>query len=84
MILLEAPDSPAAEEALGSVLGGPAIATIAGLISPPEALPTTGSGGLSDDSRSEGTPPWFLALASALAFAVLLGGLGLRFVRRGR
>ena len=81
VILLDAPDSLAAEEALGSVLGGPAIATIVGLNSPPAALPTTGSGGLADDPRPGGTSPWLLALASASAFAILLGGLRVRFSR---
>jgi len=77
VILLDAPDSPAAEEALLSVLGGRVIATIAGLIPPPEALPTTGSGGLADASSGRAT--WFpLALASGLALVVVLGGVSAR------
>ena len=81
VILLDAPDSPAAEEALFSVLGGPAIATIAGLIPPPEvpaeapdALPDTGSGGLAADGG--GSSGWIWAL---LAAGLTLGaGLAVR------
>jgi hypothetical protein len=79
IILLDAPQQPAVSDAISALIGHPQFSTIAVSLPPPppDALPTTGNGGLADPTDSP-TRAWFLVagslfLATALSYGVKSG-----------
>lgn len=97
LILQDAPNQAAVEALITSIVGPPALATIAGPLPPPPpdddgagtdapvALPIVGSGGLADGALADGggsVPLWIIVMAAVLAGAGLAGALRLETTRR--
>ena len=82
IILREAPNHPEISDAISSLFGPPQFTTIAGLQPPvpPEALPTTGSGGENEDDNP---PAWVWGVIGTVAgLAVLVGAAYSHWRRR--